>query len=82
MSDEGYTRITLRIPDSLDERLNEAARATSKSKNAEIVARLEASFQQESDIGIALQALQNFATKKGVKFSISIGEDLVDEDDN
>lgn len=46
MSEDGYTRITLRIPDALDERLNEAAKATSKSKNAEIVSRLQESFSE------------------------------------
>lgn len=44
MSDDGYTRITLRIPNELDELLNESSRMTSRSKNADIVARLQRSF--------------------------------------
>ncbi|OBU85871.1 hypothetical protein [Chromobacterium subtsugae] len=49
MSDDGYTRITLRIPTPLDERLTESAKATSKSKNAEIVERLDMSFNRSDD---------------------------------
>lgn len=44
MDDERITRITLRIPRELDERLDAEALRTSKSKNAEIVGRLEESF--------------------------------------
>lgn len=44
MSEDGYTRITLRIPDALHARLTQEAASTSKSMNAEIVARLEKSF--------------------------------------
>ena len=44
MSEDGYTRITLRIPDALHARLTQEAANTSKSMNAEIVARLEKSF--------------------------------------
>jgi len=44
MTEDRYTRITLRIPRELDERLNFEAEKASKSKNAEIVARLEKSF--------------------------------------
>jgi len=51
MSDDGYTRITLRIPDDLDERLNQSAKSTSKSKNAEIVSRLEQSLRTTSPPG-------------------------------
>lgn len=46
MSDDGYTRITLRLPDALHAKLTEEASRTSKSMNAEIVGRLEASFDQ------------------------------------
>lgn len=49
MSEDGYTRITLRIPSPLDERLTESAKATSKSKNAEIVERLDMSFNRADD---------------------------------
>lgn len=44
MSEDGLTRITLRIPDRLHARLTESAARTSKSMNAEIIARLEQSF--------------------------------------
>ncbi|MFS8375048.1 toxin-antitoxin system HicB family antitoxin [Xanthomonas campestris] len=45
MSEDGYTRITLRIPDALHAKLTAEAARTSKSMNAEIVHRLEESFQ-------------------------------------
>lgn len=56
MDDEDrYTRITLRLPKDLDRKLQEQADATSKSKNAEIVARLEASFKDPAqDLPLAL----------------------------
>ncbi|MEH3117129.1 MAG: Arc family DNA-binding protein [Methylorubrum populi] len=41
--DDDFTRITLRIPNSLHARLNEAT-AKKRSMNAEIIARLEDSF--------------------------------------
>lgn len=44
MSEDSYTRITLRLPDALHARLTQEAASTSKSMNAEIVARLEKSF--------------------------------------
>lgn len=43
--EDRYTRITLRIPKDLDRKLQESADATSKSKNAEIISRLEQSLQ-------------------------------------
>lgn len=42
--EDRYTRITLRLPKDLDRKLQENADATSKSKNAEIIQRLEQSF--------------------------------------
>lgn len=44
MEDDRYTRITLRIPKDLHVALAAEADATSKSLNAEIVARLASSF--------------------------------------
>ncbi|WP_409266807.1 Arc family DNA-binding protein [Massilia sp. BHUDP2] len=44
MEDDNYTRITLRMPKPLHLKLQGAADATSKSMNAEIIARLEESF--------------------------------------
>jgi hypothetical protein len=46
MSTDGYTRITLRIPDALHAKLTAEAARTSKSMNAEIVGRLEDSFSE------------------------------------
>lgn len=49
MDTEGrYTRITLRIPRDLHKNLAEHAERTSKSMNAEIIARLEESFEIEA----------------------------------
>lgn len=49
MSDDAYTRITLRIPNQLHQRLTEAAANNSHSMNAEIVARLDNSFGSLED---------------------------------
>lgn len=46
--DDRYTRITLRIPKELHERLADSADQTSKSMNAEIIARLSESFTIKS----------------------------------
>lgn len=43
-----YTRITLRIPQDLHARLANAAENTSKSLNAEIIARLQESFSRST----------------------------------
>ena len=42
--EDRYTRITLRIPKDVHARLQQSADKTSKSMNAEIVARLDTSF--------------------------------------
>lgn len=44
--EDRYTRITLRIPKALHARLDSEAERTSKSLNAEIIARLQASFER------------------------------------
>ncbi|WP_019101341.1 hypothetical protein [Chromobacterium haemolyticum] len=62
MEDERYTRITLRIPTDLDERLNEAARISSMSKNATIISRLERSFAPE-EIGMPRDAMDMLSTQ-------------------
>ncbi len=46
--DDRYTRITLRLPKELHAKLSAAADETSKSTNAEIVARLEESFEAKA----------------------------------
>ena len=48
MEEDDYKRITLRIPKDLHEKLASAAKASSKSMNAEIVSRAEESFSQGS----------------------------------
>lgn len=45
MAEDRYTRITLRIPKEVHKALQEAADARSHSMNAEIVQRLEESFE-------------------------------------
>ncbi|UVH54708.1 type II toxin-antitoxin system HicB family antitoxin [Variovorax paradoxus] len=52
MEEDRYTRITLRIPKDLHAKLDEAAEATSKSLNAEIVARLDKSFEPSAEAGL------------------------------
>lgn len=47
-TDDRYTRITLRIPKDLHARLAKAAEETSKSMNAEIIARLELSMFKDT----------------------------------
>jgi hypothetical protein len=58
MEEDDYTRITLRIPKHLHQKLTESARISSKSMNAEIVARLDFSFEQVEH-GVAMAALQD-----------------------
>ncbi|WP_159917846.1 toxin-antitoxin system HicB family antitoxin [Pantoea sp. 18069] len=53
--DDRYTRITLRIPKDLHQKLGSAADETSKSLNAEIVGRLQGSL--EAPEGEALKSL-------------------------
>lgn len=51
MEDDRYTRITLRIPKDLHSKLQVSADDTSKSINAEIVSRLEASYDSLDSVG-------------------------------
>lgn len=48
--DDRYTRITLRIPKDLHSKLSDAADETSKSMNAEIIARLEDSVLRDTPV--------------------------------
>lgn len=59
MEDDNYTRITLRIPKTLHAALNESAHATSKSMNAEIVARLHQTFAAGTSMSAPV-IVQNF----------------------
>lgn len=65
--DDRYTRITLRIPRDLHQRLGEVAEKTSKSLNAEIIGRLQSSVDESGsaeleslrkDLEIALLSAQ------------------------
>lgn len=49
MSEDGFTRITLRIPDDLHFQLTTAASSRASSMNAEIVERLRHSFEKGED---------------------------------
>ena len=61
MEEDDYTRITLRIPKELHQKLTEAAKSSSKSMNAEIVARLDNSFDSpSSDLLIHTMARMDF----------------------
>lgn len=57
MNDDNYTRITFRMPKKLHAKLQEAADVTSKSMNAEIVGRLESSFEGGDDTANLLVAI-------------------------
>ncbi|UUZ68092.1 hypothetical protein LP416_27895 [Polaromonas sp. P2-4] len=55
MEEDRYTRITLRIPKDLVAQIAREAFATSKSQNAEIVARLTASFEGNNALPFPVQ---------------------------
>lgn len=63
---DGYTRITLRIPTELHEHLAASAEKTSKSMNAEIIARLEDSYLY-GDKSPAEKFTEDVATKAAAK---------------
>lgn len=65
MEDDRYTRITLRLPKDLHEDLEAAAYAATRSLNAEIVGRLEASRVPSPELTALtehVEALQKTAT--------------------
>ncbi|QWF19307.1 toxin-antitoxin system HicB family antitoxin [Lysobacter capsici] len=68
MSGDGYTRITLRLPDALHAHLTDEAARTSKSMNAEIVARLGSTFGvsplDKSTAERLIESLQAFVAKQ------------------
>lgn len=61
MEEDRYTRITLRIPRELHERIAIAADKTSKSMNAEIVARLDSSFSERDSLVDRIALLESQA---------------------
>lgn len=64
--EDRYTRITLRIPKELQAQIARAALATSKSQNAEIIARLQGSFgvKSLSTLGLSGDITQEAATSR------------------
>lgn len=76
--DDRYTRITLRIPKDLHERLSNAADDTSKSMNAEIIARLEESFESRPvgpmTIGYMLERIAEIGEASGRTITVTLGE--------
>lgn len=70
MENDGYTRITLRIPDALHAQLASEAARTSKSMNAEIISRLANSFEvvtmSEADLIASVPELQRLI-QRGVE---------------
>lgn len=74
-TDDRYTRITLRIPKELHAQLVTAADETSKSTNAEIIARLEESFAPKTDAEslegrIAAIELKSMATELSLSAAV------------
>jgi uncharacterized protein (DUF1778 family) len=73
IDDDRYTRITLRIPKDLHALLQTAADASSKSINAEIVGRVQQTFDEQTpalqsrlrDIEDRMKALESARSKKG-----------------
>lgn len=57
MSEDRYTRITLRIPKEIYALLQDAASETSKSVNAEIVNRLASSFSEPAEVSAPREQL-------------------------
>lgn len=51
-------QFNLRLPDGMRDRIAEAAKASGRSMNAEIVARLESSFTSEGELSAMRAALE------------------------
>ena len=67
MEEDRYTRITLRIPKELHAALTAEADATSKSLNAEIIARLQASFDPAQGLpSVVRSEVDNEAERLGI----------------
>lgn len=64
MNDDNYTRITFRMPRDLHAKLQKSADTTSKSMNAEIIARLEASFDDEEGLSDVEKKYLGFLAKE------------------
>lgn len=76
MSDEDrYTRITLRIPKALTAQLKSGADERSHSMNAEIIRRLEETFEPQSSLEVYQKfAPQVFVDVDDARFSLKMAE--------
>ncbi|WP_417786763.1 Arc family DNA-binding protein [Stutzerimonas xanthomarina] len=72
--DDRYTRITLRIPKDLHSKLSDAADETSKSMNAEIIARLESTFPRTDTPPIPPRLAKTLADIDGAIDSTRLAE--------
>lgn len=73
MEEDRYTRITLRIPKELHAALTAESDATSKSLNAEIIARLQASFDPSQSLPAAVR---DQITEEAERMGISLQDAL------
>lgn len=73
-TDNRYTRITLRIPKELHSLLTDEAEKTSKSLNAEIVARLERSIESDR-IGLTRDAIDTLGLQSILTLTLLEGLD-------
>lgn len=62
----------IRLPEDLKARLIEAARANQRSMGAEIVARLQASFEQ-TPVAPSIQEVINYTAKQTVDAMVAAG---------
>ncbi|MBO1520430.1 Arc family DNA-binding protein [Oceanisphaera pacifica] len=70
-----YTRITLRIPEPLHDKLSREAEVSSKSMNAEIVGRLQQTFQAE-EAGAECNQLRGFGGLESTRYYQKSHENL------
>lgn len=78
---ETQERFIVRMPDGMRDKITETAKANNRSMNAEIVARLEQSFDPNANLLDLnwlelVEALQQIAKEKGVSISIIVGADI------
>lgn len=79
MEEDTYTRITLRIPKRLHTELQAAADSSSKSMNAEIIARLSSngSQQNETIIALATQVARQDLTIQARKLDLASASEML-----
>lgn len=74
---ETQERFIVRFPDGMRDRIADAAKANNRSMNAEIVARLEQSFQggvdSQLDIGALASRLAEHLAKEGMQLALIDG---------